>query len=388
MSAAASLAKRFTRTCLACSQLTSRSSPRLHRRKLYTASAIFQEEDYALLTSARKQEPVATLTRPLSPSGRVGTHLGEILHTEIIGKRSGDTVRFEKGRQARLSFPTLNQYVALTPRKVTPIYGGEANLIVSLLDIHAEPLAPTELCSTPPFEILEVGTGHGSLTLHLARAIHAANPPGTAAGAVIHTIDISRSHTEHAKEIVNGFARGIYSKDVQFHVLEVPGFLERQYATRQSSDPFLSAAILDTPDSEQHLKRLAPALHADGLLAVYCPNITQIVDCAQVVKRLNLPLTLTQTVELGANASSGKQWEVYHVVPRKQLSNEVAISLSESEDAASPEKSTVEIDTRRRHGRAKPLIFDFKTVCRPKHGMFVHVGGFLGLWRKMPNIPS
>jgi predicted O-methyltransferase YrrM len=28
-----------------------------------------------------------------------------------------------------------------------------------------------------PFEVFEAGTGHGSLTLHLARAIHAANPP-------------------------------------------------------------------------------------------------------------------------------------------------------------------------------------------------------------------
>lgn len=44
---------------------------------------------------------------------------------------------------------------------------------------EAQPPPPSSSPSSPPLEILESGTGHGSLTLHLARAIQAANstPP-------------------------------------------------------------------------------------------------------------------------------------------------------------------------------------------------------------------
>ena len=49
-------------------------------------------------------------------------------------------------------------------------------MIVSLLDIHVDTFSPGPV-KEAPLEILEAGTGHGGLTLHLSRAIHAANPP-------------------------------------------------------------------------------------------------------------------------------------------------------------------------------------------------------------------
>jgi len=48
-------------------------------------------------------------------------------------------------------------------------------LIVSLLDLHP-PTGQTDP-HDEPLEIFEAGTGHGSLTLHLARAIHSFNQP-------------------------------------------------------------------------------------------------------------------------------------------------------------------------------------------------------------------
>jgi tRNA (adenine57-N1/adenine58-N1)-methyltransferase catalytic subunit len=52
------------------------------------------------------------------------------------------------------------------------VYPADANLIVSLLDIHPRDDGVID----EPFEIFEAGTGHGALTLHLARAIHGLNP--------------------------------------------------------------------------------------------------------------------------------------------------------------------------------------------------------------------
>ncbi len=56
------------------------------------------------------------------------------------------------------------------------MYPADANLIVSLLDIHPS-INPEDGSKDEPFEIFEAGTGHGALTLHLARAIHGLNPP-------------------------------------------------------------------------------------------------------------------------------------------------------------------------------------------------------------------
>lgn len=56
------------------------------------------------------------------------------------------------------------------------MYPADANLIISLLDIHP-PIDPEVHTRNGPLEIFEAGTGHGALTLYLARAIHGLNPP-------------------------------------------------------------------------------------------------------------------------------------------------------------------------------------------------------------------
>ncbi|PYH84506.1 hypothetical protein BO82DRAFT_430192 [Aspergillus uvarum CBS 121591] len=116
------------------------------------------------------------LTKPLRKGGRTDVRRGRLEHNDIIGRRVRDLIPSHKGPEYRLYLPTLEEYVAMTPRLVTPIYSADANLIVSLLDIHVAPSSDPEQA---PLEILESGTGHGSLTLHLARAIQGANsiPP-------------------------------------------------------------------------------------------------------------------------------------------------------------------------------------------------------------------
>lgn len=138
-------------------------------------------------------------------------------------------------------------------------------------------------------EILESGTGHGSLTLHLARAIQAANSnppplpeksqiqylpdralrPGEDApettvqkkqqqqqldentaedpiqkqwdtwrahrGAVIHTVDVSPKFSAHAEKIVRGFRRGIYAGNVDFYVGHVENWIAEQSKQRAAA---------------------------------------------------------------------------------------------------------------------------------------------------------
>lgn len=245
-------------------------------------------------------------------------------------------------------------------------------MIVSLLDLHPyATLRPLENCTS--LEILEAGTGHGALTLHLARAIHAANPPldesphtygstktpqptfepilpvttsestpshPLAASvsadntvetlrdtakvhrrAIIHTVDVSAKHSEYASKIVNGFRRSQYANDVEFYVGDISGWIDEQIIQRKKPDSseidqaFLSHVILDLPSSQTHIEKVSTALHVNGSLLVFNPSITQIVSCVEEIKKKRLPLQLDKILELG-QSTGGREWDVRAVKPR------------------------------------------------------------------------
>ncbi|MCJ1243102.1 hypothetical protein MMC30_000299 [Trapelia coarctata] len=322
-------------------------------------------------------------TKPLEVTKKVATKWGNISHDSLIGKSARDIVRLSTGREFRLHFPTLEEYVTLTPRLVTPVYPADANLIVSLLDIHVSPQKsrPEDL----PLEILEAGTGHGALTLHLARAIHGANPspppellmaaqksteeslpetdtspledslvldekPTTkvellmentaseltlqnlrsSRGAVIHTVDISAKRSQHAEKVFRGFRQGIYTGDADFYVGDVSKWIDQQFALRGPDGPqqvdraFLSHLILDLPDSYKHVAKAASALRTDGAMIVFNPSITQIMACVKLIRSKKLPLVLDHVIELGAGMTGGKEWDIRTVKPRALLKKEKA----------------------------------------------------------------
>jgi hypothetical protein len=244
-------------------------------------------------------------------------------------------------------------------------------VIVNLLDLHPEAppgpyksgdILPEEIPdasnnSTKPdtleggrsrIEIFECGTGHGALTLHLARAIHAANPrvpiPENKSDtevseeiatrlrkaerhAVIHTMDISEKHSRHAHEIVKGFRKGMYLNDITFHVGQPKDF----FANRQEGEtPFLSHAILDMPGSHEEMATVAPHLLFGGKLLLFVPSITQILDAQRTVRKHNLPLYLEKVLELGGGISGGREWSVKFVRSRAAMRGEAATAASSS----------------------------------------------------------
>jgi hypothetical protein len=287
---------------------------------------------------------------------------------------------------------------------------------VSLLDIHVDTpsAAPNK---EPPFEILEAGTGHGALTLHLSRAIHAANPPiprspsyvtseeepedavylGESLSdlqesglvswkqnrrAIIHTLDISAKHSKHAKKIVEGFRHGMYAGNVDFHVGDVSEWIAKQKASRKTEEPFLSHVFLDLPNATSHLANVAPALHVNGLLAIFNPSITQIAECVETIREQRMPYLLDQVVELGAGTI--REWDVRAVKPRTPKKE---VQPKQSSEPSSDESSESKLG---QEARDDELAEDLSKqeekwvmVCRPKAGQQVVGGGFLGLWRRM-----
>lgn len=297
-------------------------------------------------------------------------------------------------------------------------------MIVSLYDIHVDTYG-AHTYDDPPFEILEAGTGHGALTLHFSRAIHAANPPFPATlssskyqsgpeeaayngesvfdldekradswkasrRAVLHTLDISAKHSRHARQIVKGFRHGMYARNVDFHVGDVSAWIASQKVLRKTEEPFLSHVFLDLPGADRHLANVASALRVNGIVGVFNPSITQVADCVEMIRKHRLPYLLDQVVELGVGTM--RLWDVRAVTPRATL-KKVEESEEESESStppASDEREAVEGQKARDEALVEELEKQKESVmvCRPKVGETVVGGGFLGLWRRMEPAPA
>jgi hypothetical protein len=208
--------------------------------------------------------------------------------------------------------------------------------------------------------------------------------------AIVHTLDISSHHSNHARKVVQGFRHGLYAHNVDFHVGDVSAWIASQKALRKTEDPFLSHVFLDLPNANHHLANVAPVLHVNGLLAVFNPSITQIVDCVETIHAHKLPYLLDQVIELGAG--NIREWDIRAVRPRADLKMAPTPSTQlKEENAGSVSIEGASIDpVEGQHARDAELAEDLAKqqeklvmVCRPKVGATVVGGGFLGLWRRM-----
>jgi tRNA (adenine57-N1/adenine58-N1)-methyltransferase len=401
----------------------------------FKASSLIRpaENDIVLLKKKGDDTAAPVLTKRLRPHGKIQTTRGSIDGASVIGKTIRDVVTTNKKVEYRIHQPTLGEYVTLCPRLVTPVYPADANLIVSLLDIHPEPES-VEDSTSPPLEIFEAGTGHGALTLHLARAIHGFNktPPPipliqerrdrilstpvkplapsedpdeipplvdetqaeqeaaeqaawdsylTTRRAMINTLDISEAHSYHARSVVHNFRHGLYYHNVDFHIGKIEEYLASRLAT--TSEPFLDHTILDLPRAHEYFDIVAQALKPNGSLVVFAPSVTQIGTCIQLVRENRLPFVLETVLELGAGVGvGGREWDVRAVKPRALLKAEAeARKMMVSDgDFAGPESEAgaENFSTSEKKGAS-----GWEMVCRPKVGGRVSGGGFLGVWKRM-----
>lgn len=197
--------------------------------------------------------------------------------------------------------------------------------------------------------------------------------------AVIHTLDISRDISKHAQSTIRKFRRGLYFHNIDFQVGTIPDYLSSRLAT--SDEPFLEHTILDLPNPNHHLEMIGHSLKPNGSLIVFCPSITQIVDCVKTMREKKLPFQLESVLELGAGVGvGGREWDVRAVKPRAVLKAQAdARTLKEQREELEGLDSTDEETSLFTTGEDS----GWAMVCRPKVGSFVSGGGFLALWRRM-----
>ncbi|KAJ8103573.1 S-adenosyl-L-methionine-dependent methyltransferase [Lipomyces tetrasporus] len=329
------------------------------------AANVFRPGDVVLLRDVIRPS-LAVLSKPLRlPSDTedrppsINTHRGEVRHAAILDAHPRTLVKSHTGGATFVAtFPTLEEYINFRRRKATPIYSFDAAAIVALADIQVDEREHTV------FEFLEAGTGHGSLTLAIARVIHAANAnlaENAPRKAVLHSVDSNKEHANYGVKNLREFRRGLYAADVDFHSPTTPSaYLQDRLESLREQDEletsFLSGAFLDLPSPELEMEVVARFLKTDCPLVVFAPSITQIVDVIEAARAKAIPLSICKVVELlPGMGGSMRQWDLRRAVIRNRLDQQAEEGSSDSQ---------------------------YKWVCRPLVGERIVGGGFVAVFRK------
>lgn len=119
------------------------------------SSPVFEVGDMVQLTGPKGR----LNTFQLTPGGRFGSHLGDLLHDEILGLPDGSVVKNQNGVEYLALKPLLSDYVISMPRGAAIVYPKDAAQILVEGDIY------------PGARVVEAGVGTGALTSYLLRAI-------------------------------------------------------------------------------------------------------------------------------------------------------------------------------------------------------------------------
>ena len=189
----------------------------------------------------------------------------------------------------------------------------------------------------------------------------------------------------------------MYFPHVDFHVGEIVDYLSSRL-TSSSNEPFLTHAVLDLPDPSLYLEMFGRALNPLGKLITFSPSITQTVKCLKTVEDQRLPFVLERVLEIGTGVGSGgRLWDVRSVLPRSLQRK--AKSVEEESPEALEEESFDALEEESGSGESPEVVQTsgaagielsrdkskegWEMVCRPKAGLRIEGGGFVGVWKRM-----
>lgn len=183
----------------------------------------------------------------VEPGGVFHSHHGPLAHDAIIGTEEGSAVTSETGRRFRMLRPTYADFVLKMPRGAQVVYPKDIGPILVEADIF------------PGARVLEAGTGSGSLTLALLRAV---GPKGT-----VHTFDVREDFQRKALANIERFV----GADPNHGTLDAR--LGDIYEDPIDID--VDRVVLDVTEPWRALANVERCLRPGGLLCCYVPSVPQ-----------------------------------------------------------------------------------------------------------------
>jgi tRNA (adenine57-N1/adenine58-N1)-methyltransferase len=222
----------------------------------------FQAGERALLIDGRGRRYLLSLGTGL----RFHSHLGSVDHDDVIGAAEGVTVTTSGGSRLQAFRPTLSDYVLKMPRGAQVVYPKDAALVVAYADVF------------PGATVVEAGTGSGSLTLALARAVGDA-------GRVI-SYELREDHLERARANVSRWYEGWGAKpeNVELRVGDVfEGIPERE----------IDRLVLDLPEPWRAVGRATQSRDPRGLKFCLLPTVPQVAQAVEAMRAGGFALVST-----------------------------------------------------------------------------------------------
>jgi tRNA (adenine57-N1/adenine58-N1)-methyltransferase len=195
------------------------------------------------------------------------THMGTLVHGDLIGKLEGCFVSTNKKSRLLALRPTLLEAVEEMPRQSQVIYPKDLGAILIRGDIY------------PGARVLEVGLGTGATATALLRAVGPEGEvvsyevrPEAVEGARRNIEELLPSHTTHTIKLRDPLTEGIEELD-------------------------LDRVVMDIPEPWKWVQAAAEALRPGGLLLCFLPTVLQVHELG--VSLLREPrFHLVQTVEV------------------------------------------------------------------------------------------
>jgi tRNA (adenine57-N1/adenine58-N1)-methyltransferase len=199
--------------------------------------SILGEGDRVLLVDAKERRYLITLRAGAS----FHTHVGIVVHDDLIGVPEGTTVLGSTGRRFLVVRPTLSDAVLKMPRGAQVIYPKDLGAILIEADI------------APGVRVLEAGVGSGALSMALLRA-----------GAEVIGYELREDFAERARINVEAMLGG--GARYRVEIRDVYQGIEEQGLDR---------ILLDLPEPWQVLPHAEKAMRPGGILCAYLPSINQ-----------------------------------------------------------------------------------------------------------------
>jgi tRNA (adenine57-N1/adenine58-N1)-methyltransferase len=216
--------------------------------------------EYVLLYSPDKK----TYLINLSATGSFGTHLGEIRHSDIIGKEYGETVKSNLGRPFVILEPTLEDRMMKVKRLTQIIYPKDAALIILKTGLQSG------------MQVVECGAGSGASTIAIANAIA---PTGR-----VTVYDRDEKFLKNAKSNVERVGLGNL---VEYKVREVAGGFDEED---------VDVVLLDLPSPWEGVEAATRALRGGGRLASISPTYNQVERMGAALE--DAGFVMVETVEV------------------------------------------------------------------------------------------
>ncbi|HWC14453.1 MAG TPA: tRNA (adenine-N1)-methyltransferase [Actinomycetota bacterium] len=201
--------------------------------------------DKVLLIDSRDRRYLITL----ATGKQWHSHGGVLEHDELIGAPEGVSLKTSRGSKVVAFRPTLADYVLKMKRGAQVVYPKDIGLILVYADVH------------PRARVLEAGTGSGSLTLALSRAV---GPEGR-----VVSYELREDHHERAAENISLWYSGPEGKPDNLELRTGDVFTD-------IGDEVFDRMVLDLPDPWNAIGATTAALRPGGIICSYLPTIPQV----------------------------------------------------------------------------------------------------------------